>query len=123
LGASREPNLIVGDLQLDPGARKVHCAGRIIDLTGTEFDLLEMLLRSAGHVGSRESLCKTVLGRAVFPEDLSIDVHISNLRRKLGQRNGESERIKTQRGSGYIYTLADQAADVMQPSEVAPSRS
>ena len=123
LGASREPNLMVGDLQLDPGARKVQCGGRIIDLTGTEFDLLEMLLRSAGHVVSRESLCKSVLGRPLFPEDRSIDVHISNLRRKLGPRNGDPERIKTQRGSGYIYTLADQAVDVLQPAEAAPSRS
>lgn len=123
IGASREPSLLVGDLQLDPGARKVHCSGRTIDLTGTEFDLLEMLLRAAGHVVSRESLCKSVLGRPLFPEDRSIDVHISNLRRKLGQRNGGTERIKTQRGSGYIYTLADQAAEFMQPSEAAPSRS
>jgi two-component system response regulator CpxR len=95
---------------LDPGARTVECAGQPIDLTGTEFDLLEILLRSAGHVVSREHLCKTVLGRPLFPEDRSIDVHISNLRRKLGIRPGGNERIKTQRGSGYIYTLTNQPA-------------
>ena len=117
----REPRLVVGDLQLDPGARKVECADRSIELTGTEFDLLEMLLRFAGRVVSREDLCKTILGRPLFPEDRSIDVHISNLRRKLGQRAGGSERIKTQRGSGYIYTLADQPAEVSH-RDAAPSR-
>ena len=119
--AGREPRLEVGDLILDPGARTVESAGQPIDLTGTEFDLLEILLRSAGHVVSREHLCKSVLGRPLFPEDRSIDVHISNLRRKLGVRPGGNERIKTQRGSGYIYTLTSQPVDAVQRVSSDPS--
>jgi len=50
-------------------------------------------------------LSKTVLGRRLMPYDRSIDMHVSNLRKKLGRMYGEHERIKTVRGLGYIYTL------------------
>jgi len=53
---------------------------------------------------SREELAQQVLGRPLSPYDRSIDVHISNLRRKLGHQLGDTERIKTVRGAGYIYT-------------------
>lgn len=106
--ANREPRLVAGDLQLDPGARCVECGSRSIDLTVTEFDLLEVLLRSAGRVVSREELSKTVFGRHLYPEDRSIDVHISNLRRKLGKMPTGNERIKTMRGSGYVFVVEDQ---------------
>ncbi len=110
-GAAREPRLIVTDVQLDPGARTVECAGQPIDLTSAEFDLLEALLRSAGHVVSREELSRTVFGRPLQPEDRSIDVHISNLRRKLGRGpGGGAERIKTLRGTGYVFALPARTA-------------
>lgn len=97
--------LIVGDIELDPGTRVVRRAGKIIQLTAVEFDLLEKLLRGAGRILSREDLSKDVLGRNTSPFDRSIDMHISNLRKKLGHQVGAVERIKTVRGVGYIYAL------------------
>ncbi len=95
--------LTVGDVDLDGGTRVVRRAGEIVELTAVEFDLLERLLRSAGSVVTREELSSTVLGRSLSPFDRSIDMHISNLRKKLGHHFGEVERIKTVRGIGYIY--------------------
>jgi two-component system response regulator CpxR len=94
----------VGDLQLDPAAREVRMDGLPIDLTSVEFALLETLLRDAGHVVTREQLTETVLGRKLGPFDRVIDVHISNLRKKLGRAHGE-ERIKAVRGSGYVFVI------------------
>lgn len=97
--------LIVGDIELDPGTRVVRRSGKMIPLTAVEFDLLEKLLRGAGRILSREDLSKEVLGRNTSPFDRSIDMHISNLRKKLGHQVGAVERIKTVRGVGYIYAL------------------
>jgi two-component system response regulator CpxR len=97
--------LIVGDIELDPGTRVIRRAGKIIPVTAVEFDLLEKLLRGAGRILSREDLSKDVLGRNTSPFDRSIDMHISNLRKKLGHQVGGVERIKTVRGVGYIYAL------------------
>jgi two-component system response regulator CpxR len=94
----------VGDLQLDPAAREVRMDGAPIDLTSVEFALLETLLRDAGHVVTREQLTETVLGRKLGPFDRVIDVHISNLRKKLNRAHGE-ERIKAVRGSGYVFVI------------------
>ena len=74
-------------------------------MTSVEFTLLEVLLRAAGQVVPREDLPKEVLGRRLSPYDRNIDVHISNLRRKLGHQQGGTQRIKTVRGTGYPYTL------------------
>jgi DNA-binding response OmpR family regulator len=97
-------SLIVGDLQLDPAARDVRMDGVKLDLTSVEFTLLETLLRDAGHVVTREQLTETVLGRKLGAFDRVIDVHISNLRKKLGHAH-EEERIKSVRGSGYIFVI------------------
>jgi DNA-binding response OmpR family regulator len=97
-------SVIVGDVQLDPAAREVRMDGVQIDLTSVEFSLLESLLRDAGHVVTREHLTETVLGRKLGPFDRVIDVHISNLRKKLGRTHGE-ERIKAVRGSGYVFVI------------------
>jgi DNA-binding response OmpR family regulator len=98
----------VGDLQLDPAAREVRMDGLPIDLTSVEFALLETLLRDAGHVVTREQLTETVLGRKLGPFDRVIDVHISNLRKKLNRAHGE-ERIKAVRGSGYLFVIRSEA--------------
>ncbi len=94
----------VGDLELDPATRVVRRGGRAVDLTSIEFSLLEALLRGAGHVVSREHLSETVLSRKFSPFDRSIDMHVSKLRKKLG--DNEEERIKTVRGTGYILAYA-----------------
>jgi two-component system response regulator CpxR len=95
--------LRVGDVQLDVGTRVVRRGGEIVELTAVEFDLLQKLLRASGRIITREELSKDVLGRSTSPFDRSIDMHISNLRRKLGHQIGDVERIKTVRGVGYIY--------------------
>ncbi len=96
----------VADVELDSGTRTVLRAGENVELTSVEFDLLEKLLRAAGRIVTRDELSKQVLGRSSSPFDRSIDMHISNLRKKLGHRAGVSERIKTVRGVGYIYAQA-----------------
>ena len=106
-GDSSPRTLTVGDVEVESGARVVRCASKVVDLTAVEYDLLEKLLRSAGRIMTREELCKGVLGRNSSPFDRSIDMHISNLRRKLGPKMGGVERIKTVRGVGYIYAQSD----------------
>jgi two-component system response regulator CpxR len=98
--------LSVGDVELDPGTRLVRRDGESVELTSVEFSLLEILLQRAGQVVPRDELAQTVLGRELSAYDRSIDVHMSSLRRKLGHRVGELERIRTVRGVGYLYSLA-----------------
>jgi two-component system response regulator CpxR len=93
----------VGDVELDPASRTITLNGRILDVTTVEFNLLEMLLRSAGNVVSRDDIASAVLGRELSPFDRSIDVHISKLRKKLGNLPNGRERIKTIRNTGYMY--------------------
>ena len=97
----------VGDLEVDAGARRVLRAGESIELTGTEFSLLERLVRAAGTVVRRDALFREVLGRRAVAYDRSLDVHLSNLRRKLGPLPGGGERIATVRGAGYQYVVAE----------------
>ncbi len=100
---SAPERLVAGDVELDKGTRAVMRAGEQLALTTVEFDLLEALLRAAGHIVTREELVKAILGRNFSPFDRSIDTHVSNLRKKLGHHVDGVERIKTIRGVGYIY--------------------
>jgi len=95
----------VGDIELDPATRVVRQGGKPIDLTSVEFGLLEALLREAGRVVTRERLAATVLSRKFSPFDRSIDMHVSKVRKKIGDAEGEPEHIKTVRGVGYIFAL------------------
>ncbi len=100
--------LVVGDLRLDLAAREAWLDRTLLNVTSAEFTLLEAFLRDAGRILTREHLTETVLGRKLGPFDRVIDVHVGNLRRKLGPvQNGE--RIKTVRGSGYIFALRSEA--------------
>jgi DNA-binding response OmpR family regulator len=102
--ASAEPTRWrVDDVELELGSRRVFKQGRVVDLTAVEFGLLKVLLQSAGSVVSREELNHEVLGRSYSPYDRSIDVHVSKLRKKLGEKVGEAERIQAIRGEGYLY--------------------
>jgi two-component system response regulator CpxR len=96
--------LTVGDMRLDPAAREARMHGRLISLTSVEFALLEMLLQRAGRIVTRDELTETVLGRKLGPFDRVIDVHMSNIRKKLGASQGV-ERIKSIRGSGYLFVV------------------
>ena len=97
------PRLTVGDVTLDPATRTVVKNDAAVELTTVEFDLLHMLLETAGRVVTREDISQRVLGRVFDPFDRSIDVHIGKVRRKLGDASEGDGRIKTVRGVGYIY--------------------
>ena len=99
--------ITVGDLRLEPGARRVQRGGESIEVTGTEYSLLELLVREAGKVVKRDVLFREVLGRRPVPYDRSLDVHVSNLRRKLGELPDGGERIKSVRGVGYQYVRTE----------------
>ena len=105
-GDAQLPEVIrVGDVELDPATRTVLHHSKQVDLTSVEFSVLQVLLREAGRVVTREALVDEVLGRRFSPFDRSIDMHVSKIRRKLGDTEGE-EHIKTIRGSGYIFALS-----------------
>jgi DNA-binding response OmpR family regulator len=97
----------VGDVTLDPGARQAWRDGHRLSLTTAEFVLLEVLLRHPGQVLTRERLAEEVLGRRLASFDRSIDVHVSNLRKKLGDTAGSREHIKAVRGEGYAFARVD----------------
>lgn len=96
----------VDDLELDPGAREALRAGERLELTSTEFSVLQAMLQRPGEVVSKRDLYLAALGREPVRYDRSIDMHVSNLRRKLGPGPGGGHRIETVRGIGYQYRLA-----------------
>jgi two-component system response regulator CpxR len=97
--------LTVDDLEMSTTSRSATIDGEPVVLTSLEFDLLAALVRHAGNVVKKEFLSETVLERELSPYDRSLDMHISNLRKKLGLHSDGSERIKTVRSVGYIYTV------------------
>lgn len=102
--SQRPPVLTSGNLELDMGNRILKRDGLEVKLTSAEFDLLRQFLESAGKVLTREVLVEKVLDRKFSPFDRSIDLHISNLRKKLGPQKDGTERIRSVRGSGYLYS-------------------
>jgi two-component system response regulator CpxR len=105
---TEDDKLKVGDVEIQVSARSVVKNGEDVNLTSVEFDLLKELLKRAGKVVKKEDLSETVLERKLSPFDRSLDMHISNLRKKLGVRADRTERIKTVRSVGYIYTLPNE---------------
>jgi DNA-binding response OmpR family regulator len=94
-------SLTVGDLVLNPGTREVTRGERVVDLTNREFELLEFLMRNERLVISRERLLEEVWGYDPTSMTNTIDVFISNLRRKL-EEGGEERILHTTRGAGYV---------------------
>ena len=94
--------VVVDSVRLEPSALKVWVSEAEVNLTSLEFSLLEVLMRNAGQVMTREDLTERVLGRKAGPFDRVIDVHVSNLRKKLGRFSPE-ELIKAVRGAGYLF--------------------
>lgn len=95
--------LCIGDVEMHTGTRSVLCRTEPVALTSTEYSVLEVLLREAGHVVPKTVLCERALGRKLTRYDRSLDMHVSSLRRKLGPTQGGEDRIKTVRGVGYQY--------------------
>ena len=94
--------LSFGGVELHPGRQQAVFEGKELDLTGTEFALLQILMRNPGQILSRELLSLEILGKRLTPYDRAIDMHISNLRKKLPERNDNLPWFKTLRGRGYL---------------------
>ncbi len=103
--AAAGEKLQVEDLEISASSRSLKLNEVEVTLTSVEFDLLSALVREAGKIVKKEDLSEQVLERSLSPYDRSLDMHISNLRKKLGVRADGSERIKTIRSVGYIYTV------------------
>lgn len=95
--------VMVADISIDRNTRVVLQDNSPIQVTEVEFSILDVLLQNAGTVVDRQELAMKSLGRKLDYFDRSLDVHLSNLRKKLGHHVGELERIKTIRGVGYLY--------------------
>lgn len=104
--------IITKDLTVDSSNRSVYLKkgnlqSNAVVLTQTEFDILFLLIRNKGVIVSKQEISLTILGKPLRQWDRSIDVHISNLRRKLGPHGDGQDRIRTIRGSGYLYDEAE----------------
>lgn len=95
--------LEVGDLVLNQAGRELQRDGQLMELTSTEFSILQLLLQRSGEVVEKTDLYLAALGREPVAYDRSVDMHVSNLRRKLGPAPNGGERIETIRGIGYQY--------------------
>ena len=95
--------LIFGDLHIDPGARTVRLEKKTLNLTPVEFDLLTLLARASDRVLTRDQLLDSVAGRSYDVFDRAVDVHISSLRRKLGEDPRNPRFIHTVRSAGYMF--------------------
>jgi two-component system response regulator CpxR len=110
---NQQPNnkeLRVNDVQLNHATREVICHGEKIELTGTEYQLLTLLMSKPSAIISKEELSEKVLGRKLSPFDRSIDMHVSNVRKKLLSVS-PTDKLKTIRGAGYIFLSGDASND------------
>ncbi|MHB8447752.1 MAG: response regulator [Rudaea sp.] len=105
---TRLADVSVGPVSLRAASRSVTLRGEPVVLTGTEFNVLAALLREAGKLVSKETLSQDVLGRPLGPFDRSIDVHISKLRRKLGDAADGESLIGTVHRGGYVFRIVDE---------------
>jgi two-component system alkaline phosphatase synthesis response regulator PhoP len=106
--ADTSTTLVLGDLSLDPRTREATVARRSLDLTATEFELLRVLAEHPGWVHSREDLLERVWGYKYLGDSRAVDVHIANLRKKLGDDPSDPQHIRTVRGVGYKLRSASQ---------------
>ena len=104
--AASEPyeRLVAGELEMVTTARSAKFGDEELSLTAVEYDILAELVRNTGQVVKKEHLSRQVLERELSPFDRSLDMHISNIRKKLGDLGSKKGRIKTIRSVGYIYT-------------------
>ena len=100
-------DLVSGNLLLQRKDRSVFLEGELIELTTSEYTLLECMLSLPGQVLTKQELSEKALGRKLTMYDRSLDMHISNLRKKVGTLVSGEPRIKTVRGVGYIFVDQD----------------
>jgi DNA-binding response OmpR family regulator len=99
-----DASLVVGDIAVEVTSRQVRVGGNPVDLTGIEFDILLALARRPGRVVPRDTLLSQAGRDDVSVGDRTVDVHVSHLRRKLGDDPRSPKLIKTVRGVGYVLT-------------------
>jgi two-component system response regulator CpxR len=97
----QQQDLKINNIELSVSRQNVKCNGELVALTGTEFSILRMLMVNCGELVTKEDISQKVLGRKLMAFDRSIDMHVSNIRKKLGEFS-DDEKIKTIRGSGYL---------------------
>jgi DNA-binding response OmpR family regulator len=107
---AEQTEISVGPLRAVYKRREAFLDGQPLKLTNAEFIVLVTLMRSAGEVVSREALTRAALGRALLPDDRSLDTHISNLRKKLATDRGVDLQIRSVRGSGYVLVTPEAEA-------------
>jgi len=95
--------IVIGDLRVEPGSQSVFRDREPVALTASEYLVLEALIQSVGKVVDKDTIARHALGRRIMPYDRSVDVHVGNLRKKLGPLSDGRQRIKTVRGRGYFY--------------------
>lgn len=98
-----DTTLIFGDLHIDPDARTARLGEKTLNFTPVEYDLLTLLAKASGRVLTRDQLLDSVVGRSYDVFDRSVDVHISSLRRKLGEDPRNPRFIQTVRTAGYMF--------------------
>jgi DNA-binding response OmpR family regulator len=98
----------IGDVRLDSARHEVTMAGRPLDLTRKEFELLQLLMQNAGAVVSREKLIEDVWDVNWFGPTKTLDVHVSGLRKKLGDDPSDPRYLHTVRGVGFRFASADE---------------
>jgi DNA-binding response OmpR family regulator len=99
----------IGELRLDPGRREVELAGEAVELSRKEYELLHRLVQDAGSVVSRERLIEDVWDMNWFGSTKTLDVHVSSLRRKLGDDPSDPRYIHTLRGVGFRFSTPAEA--------------
>lgn len=95
------------EIKLYPGKQEAYYLDELLDLTTTEFALLSHFVQNPGETLTKEMLSLDVLGKRLAAFDRAIDMHVSNLRKKLPERSDGKPRIKTLRGRGYMMILED----------------
>lgn len=99
--------LTLNNVTINHATRETHSHHQLIELTGTEYQILTLLMNNAGQIVSKTTISEAVLKRKLSPFDRSIDMHVSNIRRKLLTVDTQ-EKIKTIRGAGYIFLVGEQ---------------
>ncbi|MEL0654430.1 response regulator [Pseudoalteromonas issachenkonii] len=102
LNVATTSKLLVNGITVNLAAREASIDGSTLTLTGTEYEILTLLCKNAGEVVSKEQISEEVLGRRLASFDRSIDMHVSNIRKKIAEYI-LGERIKTMRGTGYVF--------------------
>jgi len=105
--AFRPEILEANGVRLDAGKREVSCDGAVVEVTSIEYEILEVLVRSAGRVVSRDDLARFLYNRPANPLERALDVHVSHLRKKLEK---ERNLIHTVRGVGYLFLAGEEQA-------------